>query len=65
MKMKPVRQVYLDTNIYCRPLDDQKDRRINAETEALLKILDATEKGEIAIISSDYVKFEIEQIKDH
>jgi predicted nucleic acid-binding protein len=64
MKMKPVRQVYLDTNIYCRPLDDQKDRRINAETEALLKILDATEKGEIAIISSDYVKFEIEQIKD-
>ncbi|MGA2385396.1 MAG: PIN domain-containing protein [Candidatus Bathyarchaeia archaeon] len=61
--MKPVRQVYLDTNIYCRPLDDQKDRRINAETQALLKIVDANEKGEIAIISSEYVKFEIEKVK--
>lgn len=62
--MKSIRRVYLDTNIYCRPLDDQKDRRIRAETEAFLKIVDAAEKGEIAIISSDYVKFEIEQIQD-
>ncbi len=61
--MKPIRKVYLDTNIYCRPLDDQKDKRISAETHALLKIVDAIEKGEIVIISSDYIKFEIEQIK--
>ena len=61
--MKPVREVYLDTNIYCRPLDDQKESHINAETQALLKIVNSTEKGELVIISSDYVKFEIEQIK--
>lgn len=29
-------RIYLDTNVYCRPLDDQRDFRINAETEAFL-----------------------------
>jgi predicted nucleic acid-binding protein len=62
MRMKS--RVYLDTNIYCRPLDDQSDGRIHAETEAFLKIVDGAEKGEIVIISSDYVKFETEQIQE-
>lgn len=62
MKMKLIRSVYLDTNICCRPLDNQKDRRIHNETEAFLEIVNAAEKGKITIISSDYVKFEIEQI---
>ncbi len=62
--MKPVRHVYLDTNVYCRPLDDQEDTRIHAETEAFLRIVEMAEKGEITIVSSDYVKFEIEQIRD-
>jgi len=64
MKTKHVRSVYLDTNVYCRPLDDQEDKRIRAETEAFLKIVYLAEKGEIAIISSEYVKFEIELFKD-
>jgi len=63
--MRPIRRVYLDTNTYCRPLDDQKDRRINAETDAFLKIIDMAEKDEITIISSDYVKFEIELIQNN
>jgi predicted nucleic acid-binding protein len=63
-KMKQVTRVYLDTNIYCRPLDCQEDKRIHAETEAILKIIDSTENGETAIISSDYVKFEIERIQE-
>ena len=62
--MRPIRRIYLDTNAYCRPLDDQKDRRIHAEAVAILKIVNLAEKTEIVIISSDYVKFEIEQIKD-
>jgi predicted nucleic acid-binding protein len=62
--MKLVERVYLDTNVYCRPVDDQSDSRIHAETEAFLKIVDATERGTIEIVSSDYVKFEIEQIRD-
>lgn len=59
-----VERVYLDTNVYCRPLDNQSDRRIHAETEAFLKIVDTAETGKIEIASSDYVKFEIEQITD-
>jgi len=62
--MKPIRRVYLDTNVYCRPLDDQKDSRIHAETDAFLQIVDNAERGKIQIVSSDYVKFEIKQIKD-
>jgi predicted nucleic acid-binding protein len=56
--------VYLDTNVYCRPLDDQSINRIHQETEAFLQIVDKAERGRTEIVSSDYVKFEIEQIKD-
>jgi hypothetical protein len=62
--MKPVRRVYLDTNLYCRPLDDQDDRRIFMEAQAFLEIVSAVETGKVAVVSSDYVKFEIEQIID-
>jgi predicted nucleic acid-binding protein len=62
--MKMPNRVYLDTNVYCRPLDDQRDIRIHAETEAFLKIAEGAERGTIEIVSSDYVKLEIEQIKD-
>lgn len=60
--MKPDKRVYLDTNLYCRPLDNQKDRRIKNETHAFLEIVSKAENGKITIISSDYVKFEIKQI---
>jgi len=59
-----VERVYLDTNVYCRPLDDQSDRRIRAESEAFLEIVDIALSGEIEIVSSDYVKFEVERILD-
>ena len=59
-----VEQVYLDTNVYCRPLDDQGNRRIRRESMAFLEIADRALRGEIRILSSDYVKFEIERIQD-
>ena len=59
-----VERVYLDTNVYCRVLDDQTDRRIQAEARAFMEIVDAALHGEIVIVSSDYVKFEIEKILD-
>jgi predicted nucleic acid-binding protein len=62
--MKTTKLVYLDTNVYCRPLDDQSDSRIHQEAEAFLQIIDKVERGKAEIVSSDYVKFEIEQIKD-
>lgn len=59
-----VERVYLDTNVYCRPLDDQSDRRIRKESRAFLEIADKALRGEIETVSSDYVKFEVEQIQD-
>jgi len=59
-----VEQVYLDTNVYCRPFDDQSDRRIQAESNAFIEIADVALRGKIVIASSDYVKFEIEKIVD-
>jgi hypothetical protein len=60
--MKLIERVYLDTNVYCRPLDNQSDSRIRAESEAFLEIVDIAQREKIEIVSSDYVKFEIEQI---
>ncbi len=59
-----IERVYLDTNVYCRPFDDQSDRRIQAESNAFVEIADAALRGKIVIISSDYVRFEIEKIED-
>ena len=59
-----VTRIYLDTNVYCRPLDDQRDNRIHKETLAFLQIVDNVERGTMVIVSSDYVKFEIEQIRE-
>lgn len=54
----------MDTNVYCRPLDDQSDMRIQAESAAFLEIADIVSGGEIEIVSSVFVRFEIEQILD-
>jgi predicted nucleic acid-binding protein len=62
--MKLIERVYLDTNVYCRPLDNQSDSRIRAESEAFLEIVEIVQREKIEIVSSDYVKFEIEQIQD-
>lgn len=57
-----VERVYLDTNVYCRPFDNQSDKRIRRESEAFIEIVDASSRSEIVLVSSDYVKFEIENI---
>jgi len=58
------KRVYLDTNVYCRPLDDQTTHRVRSESRAFALIADAALHHEIIIVSSDYVKFEIEKIAD-
>ena len=59
-----IERVYLDTNVYCRPFDNQGDRRIRMESNAFTEIAEAALRGNIVIVSSDYVKFEIEKIVD-
>jgi hypothetical protein len=55
-----VERVYLDTSVYCRPLDSQTSRRVRSESRAFMEIVSIALHGEIVIVSSDYVKFEIE-----
>jgi len=63
-EVRLIERVYLDTNVYCRPFDDQSDRRIHAESDAFIEIADTALRGKIIVVSSDYVKFEIEKIAD-
>ena len=59
-----VERVYLDTNVYCRPLDSQASRCVKSESRAFMEIVRVALQGEITLVSSDYVKFEIEKIQD-
>ena len=59
-----VGRVYLDTNVYCRPLDSQASKRVKSESRAFMEIVRVALQGEITLVSSDYVKFEIEKIQD-
>lgn len=43
---------------------DQGGKRIKAESNAFIEIVDVALRGDIVIVSSEYVKFEIEKIVD-
>ena len=54
--------LYFDTNLLCRPFDDQRSRRIRRETEAFQRILEKIEVNEAAFITSEILVFEIQRI---
>ena len=54
--------IYLDTNIYCRPMDDQTKARIRQETEAVLDILRWSRENRISLLGSDMLRYEVSQI---
>ena len=49
--------VYLDTNIYNRPFDDQTQPRIWLETLAFSVILQLIEKGDLLLVASTVLQF--------
>lgn len=54
--------VYLDTNVYCRPFDDQSQIRIMEETDSFEDILDKARRGGITLLSSDILIYEVSNI---
>lgn len=54
--------IYLDTNVYCRPFDDQEQERVREETDSFEKILHDVRSGKVTLISSDILLFEIYRI---
>jgi len=54
--------IYLDTNVYSRPFDDQTRSTIQAEADALLTIIDGVRAGRLSLLSSDILIFELHNI---
>jgi len=54
--------LYLDTNVFCRPFDDQTTGGIREETEAFAVILEKIKENEAALVTSDLLLFEIRRI---
>lgn len=54
--------LYLDTNVFCRPFDDQTARRIREETEAFTLILEKIKENKALLVTSDLLLFEIRRI---
>ena len=54
--------IYLDTNVYCRPFDNQEQLRIRDETDAFEKILDRVRSGDFLMLTSDILQYEISNI---
>lgn len=54
--------IYLDTCSIQRPLDDKSQPRIYLEAEAILTIFSLVEAGELKLLSSDVLRFEVSRI---
>lgn len=55
-------QIYLDACSLQRPFDDRSQPRINIEAEAVLTILRLAEAGDLELLSSEALDFEIDRI---
>ena len=57
-----MRVVYLDTNVYSRPFDDQTQADIQAEANAFIEIMAEVKKGRLLLLCSDILEFEVNNI---
>ena len=57
-------RIYLDTCCLQRPFDDQTQPRIRVETEAVIAILSAVQAGDLILLTSEVLEFEIWRIPD-
>src|SRR5437868_3774596 len=57
-------RIYLDACSLQRPLDDRSQPRINVEAEAVLTVLGLVESGQLELLSSEALEFEINRMPD-
>lgn len=57
-------RIYLDCCCLQRPSDDQKQPRIRVETEAVLVILAQVQSGDITLLNSEALDYELGRIPD-
>lgn len=54
--------IYMDTNVYSRPFDDQTLTDIQAEADAFLQIIADVKNGELLLLGSDILDFEVHNV---
>lgn len=54
--------IYLDTNVYSRPFDDQTKPDIQNEADAFLEIIAEVHAERLALLGSDILDFEVHNI---
>jgi predicted nucleic acid-binding protein len=54
--------IYLDTNVYSRPFDDQTQPDIQEEANAFLEIIAEVEAEKLTLLGSDILGFEVHNI---
>lgn len=54
-------KIYLDTCTIHRPLDDKSQPRIALEAEAVLIVLSLCESGQVELVSSEVLAFEVDR----
>ncbi len=57
-------KIYLDVCCLNRPFDDQTNSIIHLESEAIIIIVSLCEKGDLELVSSEIVDYEIDNIPD-
>ena len=57
-------RIYLDNCCLQRPLDDQTQPRIRVETEAVFSVLAAVQAGELTLLDSEALEYEVSCIPD-
>ncbi len=57
-------RIYLDNCCFQRPLDDQTHPRIRVETEAVFVVLAAVQAGELLLLGSEALDYEVSRISD-
>lgn len=62
MSNTDVTLIYLDTNVYSRPFDDQTQTEIQEEANAFLEIIGEVKTGKLILLGSDILDFEVHNI---
>lgn len=57
-------RIYLDCCCLQRPFDDQTQPRIKVEAEAVLAILASVQAGDVSLLSSEALHYEVNRIPD-
>ncbi|MDZ7666592.1 MAG: hypothetical protein U5K27_14945 [Desulfotignum sp.] len=57
-------RIYFDSCCLQRPLDDQTQPRIRVESEAVLALLNVVQSGDIILLNSEALEYEMRRIPD-